>query len=115
MKIDKLNRCVKSISSIFHDFNGSPPLLLFLFLAIVQLREQNYEYHKQLTANKMRNECGNVHTALNFLSKTLYFVHDNRNGSCYLQFSQVSIKRNATLDKDFLDLISNISSSRGSG
>ena len=37
------------------------------------------------------------------------------NGSCYLQFSQVSIKRNTTLDKDFLDLISNIPSSRGSG
>ena len=91
-------------------YNGSPPLLLFLFLAVVQLRE-----HIINNLQQTKWEINVVHTALNFLSEKLHFVYNNRNGSCYLQFSQVSIKRNTTLDKDFLDLISNIPSIRGSG
>ena len=39
----------------------------------------------------------------NFLSKTYYFVLNDKNGSInYIQFSQASITRNTSLDKDFL-------------
>ena len=49
-------------------------------------------------------KCGNYYTH-NFLSKTLYFLRNNKNGSInywHSQFSQASITRNASLDKDFL-------------
>ena len=45
-----------------------------------------------------------------FLSKKLYFEHNS-----YIKFSQASITRNTTLDKDFLVSISDIPSSRDSG
>ena len=80
MKIDKLNCCVKSILSIFHGLND---------LARVR-KKLIYEY---VTTDYTHN----------FLSKTLHFKHNDKNGSVLKQFSQASITRNTSLgNRDFL-------------
>ena len=77
MKIDKLYSCIKSILSIFHDFNDPKRKSANVVFFGIELESTAEE---QLV-NKHENEKRRNYYTHNFLSKALYCVHKNKNGS----------------------------------
>ena len=80
--------------------NVSPPLLFFDM--IVQVR-YNISTNNNWSANMKKRKVETItHTTVSL--KPFYFVLNNKNGSLnFIQFSQASITRNTSLDKDFLE------------
>ena len=84
LKIDKLNCCVKSILSIFHDFNDLQRKCAFVVVFWHKLdRYSTAEKTHPRVTDQHTWKCGNYYTH-KFSSKTFYFVQNNRNGSVQL-------------------------------
>ena len=90
MRIDKRNSCVKSILTIFHDFNDlyqKPAIAVQFGKSYVSSAEETNPRVTSISSANMK--IRNVETTHKFPFKTLYFVHRNFRCRPFLESIQV--------------------------